>query len=512
MWVYRVCPAVMLLLYSCFAADMQSRYIRKEARNRGVIVFVHGLMGDSKATWTNAKTGAYWPDLLTKDAAFDGFDVYVYEYDSPKLSTSYSPDEIAENMRLLFDSDGVSKHQSIVFLTHSLGGIVTRAYLKKYRRTAQRVRFIYFFSTPTTGAEIARLGALISKNPQFYKLRPMTSESYLADLQRDWMDAQFSFPSYCAYEKQPTMGQLIVEQQSASNLCQHLDPIEANHVDIVKPENTRSESYLAFLAAFNEVIKNAASKARPIHQPLISAGGDASSGGGTISSPAKRDEGGGNLTQTQISAPNGIAIAGGNVVNPTVNNPAPSERYSGALVPKPGVVPKILFSNDQPQILEIGDSGVTMDPNSPQGGPGLAKFLGSSQLKVEILEGKVLVSCTIRDKTGNPVLILERNEWQTTRPPAIWDRNYTDDTLEVIDNTHNPILQLRVLGNRIQLQGRFYDSDGHVITIMKSKTRSGYAVIKVDDSKNATEDNMLPPENLEPLFKYPSDRHLGEYR
>jgi pimeloyl-ACP methyl ester carboxylesterase len=184
---------------------------------------------------------------------FDGFDIYIYEYASPAMSRSYSPDEIAENMRLFFESDKILQHDRVVFLAHSLGGIVTRAYLTKYRRAAQRVAFIYFFSTPTTGSEIAALGALVSKNPQFGTLRTMESTDYLADLQRQWLAADFKFPSYCAYEVQKTYGQAVVTQASATGLCnRRLDPIDANHIDIVKPADTRSPSYLAFRAAFAE--------------------------------------------------------------------------------------------------------------------------------------------------------------------------------------------------------------------------------------------------------------------
>jgi pimeloyl-ACP methyl ester carboxylesterase len=89
------------------SASPQSRYIRRDQGNRGVIVFVHGLTGDSTATWTNDQSKVYWPQLLTRDAEFNGFDIYVYEYPSPVRSTAYSPAEVADNMHLMFQNDGV---------------------------------------------------------------------------------------------------------------------------------------------------------------------------------------------------------------------------------------------------------------------------------------------------------------------------------------------------------------------------------------------------------------------
>ncbi|HKX28938.1 MAG TPA: toll/interleukin-1 receptor domain-containing protein, partial [Blastocatellia bacterium] len=44
-----------------------SEYIRRNPGNQGVIVFVHGILGDSRSTWTNDSTKAYWPELLVRD-------------------------------------------------------------------------------------------------------------------------------------------------------------------------------------------------------------------------------------------------------------------------------------------------------------------------------------------------------------------------------------------------------------------------------------------------------------
>ena len=76
-----------------------------EAQASGVIVFVHGVLGNIRTTWSNGRS--YWPELLTKDKTFDGQDIYVYGYPSPKLGKSFSIDEVAENLRLVVSTDGV---------------------------------------------------------------------------------------------------------------------------------------------------------------------------------------------------------------------------------------------------------------------------------------------------------------------------------------------------------------------------------------------------------------------
>jgi hypothetical protein len=62
---------------SCLAQE-GSDYIRDAGPDSPVIIFLHGVLGDSKATWSNGK--AYWPELLTQDDAFSGTSIFVHEY------------------------------------------------------------------------------------------------------------------------------------------------------------------------------------------------------------------------------------------------------------------------------------------------------------------------------------------------------------------------------------------------------------------------------------------------
>jgi hypothetical protein len=82
-------------------------------------------------------------------------------------------------------------------------------------------------------------------------LYPIDNNLYLESLQSNWLAAQLPVRSYCGYELQSTYGVIIVDRQSATNLCtEHLDPIDANHINIVKPSDERAIPYLAFKAAF----------------------------------------------------------------------------------------------------------------------------------------------------------------------------------------------------------------------------------------------------------------------
>jgi pimeloyl-ACP methyl ester carboxylesterase len=216
-----------------------------------VVVFVHGVLG-SKDTWT-AKNGAYWPEMLKSDPTFRSVDVFDYEYDSPLLASGLSIDELADDLRrVAMHHEIFTKHKDVVFLCHSMGGLVVRAFLLKYREFAPQVSMIYFFATPTTGSSLAQVAAVTrAKNRQFKDMNKWTDNAYVGNLVLGWQAAQFPIMSYCAYEGRDTDHFRVVEQQSATNLCNMpIDPIDRDHIDIVKPENASQPPYIAFKNAY----------------------------------------------------------------------------------------------------------------------------------------------------------------------------------------------------------------------------------------------------------------------
>ena len=248
-----VCVALIL---SSTAGSAASRFVKHQPGSDTLIVFVHGVTGDGTSTWTNERTRAYWPSLVANDPVFATANVFAYEYPSPIAGRSLNINELAEDLRLTL-GEVLLANQRLVFVAHSMGGLIVRQYLIKYREVGDRVALIYFYATPTTGSPMALLATLFSKNPQLGNLRPMKVDEYLGNLQRDWLAAAVlrTIPSFCAYETRPTFSMQIVDQESATNLCnQPLDPIDANHIDIVKPESVNDKRYRTFKSAYTATI------------------------------------------------------------------------------------------------------------------------------------------------------------------------------------------------------------------------------------------------------------------
>ena len=101
---------------------------------------------------------------------------------------------LVEYLRRDLDYDHViSNHRNVVFLCHSMGGLIVRALLLEYKDKgyADKTRMVYFFGTPTEGSELAKLAKLFSRNRQVRDLMPFADDDYLESLQNQWLASDY---------------------------------------------------------------------------------------------------------------------------------------------------------------------------------------------------------------------------------------------------------------------------------------------------------------------------------
>jgi hypothetical protein len=162
-------------------------------------------------------------------------------------------------------------------------------------------------------------------------------------------------------------------------------------------------------------------------------------------------------------------------------------------------------------ILEIGDSntrfffapGISRPQNPPE-----MQFVYDAGLKLEETKEGLSISTPIRDRNGHLVVSVVRNHW-TVYPPYFSDKNYSRNTLEVLDDRGHVVFQTRLLPDRVEIQGEWYDDYGRGIQVMKSldPKRPGAFFTYMDRSRGVRNENVIPP-----IFLYPSKDHLGELR
>jgi pimeloyl-ACP methyl ester carboxylesterase len=157
----------------------------------------------------------------------------------------------------LDDHQIFENHQKIVFLAHSMGGIVVRHFLLNHQDRIEKVPMVFFYATPTNGSEMASFGQLVSINPQLRGMVPIDTNDLLQSIQSGWLNSEKanSIASYCAVEELPTFGVMIVTRSSATSLCNRpLDPFSANHIDIVKPTDREDPRYTRFVSALRKEV------------------------------------------------------------------------------------------------------------------------------------------------------------------------------------------------------------------------------------------------------------------
>jgi len=226
-----------------------STYVRND-RLKTVIVFVHGINGNPKSTWT-CQDHQSWPRMLIEDKAFSGADIYTLSYSSSSLM---SIDDVVGNVHNRFIHDRVfSEHRDVVVVAHSLGGLIFERLLLHYREFASHVRAIYFFGTPQTGAQIAAIANAFGPSSLMKSMFPGEQNLELANLRDEWRNAKFDIKRYCAVERGTVGGIVVVPGLSGEWACDQVLAIPKNHIELVKPCSREDDSYVALQNMLTEL-------------------------------------------------------------------------------------------------------------------------------------------------------------------------------------------------------------------------------------------------------------------
>lgn len=143
-------------------------WLRYRSENNTVIVLVHGLLSSADACW-RTKSGTYWPDLIAADEVFTSSNIFLSGYHTSIRSGKYDIAQCAlELLTSLQMPDGerreILEHDNILFICHSLGGIVCRRLVEQNQSLlAKKALGLALIASPTLGSEYAKTFSLISK-------------------------------------------------------------------------------------------------------------------------------------------------------------------------------------------------------------------------------------------------------------------------------------------------------------------------------------------------------------
>lgn len=135
-------------------------------------VFVHGFFSNSEKCWTS-EGGIFWPDLIASDKRFDSPSIFLAGYYTDIDSGNYKIADCAGEVFSELSRPGVNGEDSVltkenlVFVCHSLGGIVVRYLIEKNREYfSDKAVGIILMASPSYGSDYADK---FSKLIKFYK-------------------------------------------------------------------------------------------------------------------------------------------------------------------------------------------------------------------------------------------------------------------------------------------------------------------------------------------------------
>jgi pimeloyl-ACP methyl ester carboxylesterase len=156
-----------------------------------VFVFVHGFNSDSRNAWAYTEGGRflqYWPYLVWNDHRLGHPSVFLGGYSTgPNYHLYDAADELLEGL----ERQGVLRYKNIVFVAHSLGGIVVRSMLARSWPTNFKGKKIglLLVASPSMGSYWANFASYYADSTNNYLLKTLKqNDDVLVELDHDFRD------------------------------------------------------------------------------------------------------------------------------------------------------------------------------------------------------------------------------------------------------------------------------------------------------------------------------------
>ena len=356
--------------------------------------------------------------------------------------------DLGSQIALRLDRDDVfNKHAEVIFVAHSMGGLLVQQILLTYRKEglSDKVNSIFLYGTPQEGSRIANLAKIFRPDPLLTELEAGNRNLILHDMDQRWKHAGFNrIERFCAYETLPEKGFTVVERYSATRGCADDTPINADHHHIVEPEGTRADAY-TFLK--RHLVTSPARS-----QPVVESARDGASNAPSLPSispelppPSFQDD------AERVEATFGT-LTGGN---------------------------RIAFLKQM-----NGKSVYPLD------------YEGFKPVEFKYANGKV--SYSVKFWSPEQHSVIEVADGRFTVLNDTLDRNYSSRALEVVTPDGHPILQIIwVTPGHMQLNGLFPLPNGTLLCLSS------------DSPKSVTATNPFSDCTIPPIFRYPSWKYQG---
>ncbi|WP_298835999.1 alpha/beta hydrolase [uncultured Roseobacter sp.] len=235
-------------------ASQAITFISARAENGAdtTVIFLHGFVSDARTAWTHPASGSYWPDFFRTDTDLSWFNSAVVSYSTSLNDPNLGIDDVAtdvtrELQRFLQNRPTGEK---IIFVGHSLGGIIARKSILQDQDIADRTLALITLGTPMAGSGLATFAIWLGFQGGIVdELQRSRDSNYLGSFERQWTNAQnqMRIPVHCAGEDKDVVGDslgalMVVQARSAGLTCTDFDVLsDQDHQSLVKPEDTSDD-------------------------------------------------------------------------------------------------------------------------------------------------------------------------------------------------------------------------------------------------------------------------------
>lgn len=231
---------------------------RHEPRAPVAVVFVHGIFGDTLSTWKGDSGGFF--SLMQDDPELKSrTDVFAFGFASNFFRAgSMDIDEAGKQLVSMMRNQGITEYPAIVFVTHSMGGLIVLQLLSEDSALRGKVPAVFLYACPQGGSDITRIARHIAKNDALQSMLPGDDNIFIRILNDRWikLNEKDRPQVFCAYETVPTYGIQIVSWSDATHLCSKpAEPVGESHISIVKPDRPTHPSFVLLQNELRPIVR-----------------------------------------------------------------------------------------------------------------------------------------------------------------------------------------------------------------------------------------------------------------
>lgn len=264
------------------------------------LIFIHGLGGSAFRTWSwQRNTENFWPRWLAHDEQLKSCRVFAFGYDANFKGEARGLDvlDFAKDLllQMLNYPDGLGRSGPILFVVHSMGGLVAKkAYTlgkhdKRFAALISNVMGIIFLATPHRGSQYAKTltnilaAAPIQAPPKSYITALQLQSPAIQDINEVFGHQCEGLVLVSFYETHPVkigFTKLIIVEKDSAVLGYGNEmsaSMSADHNTITKFESEKDPNYIKLKDTLRNILpknqphgskKIAADTAREIHEVL----------------------------------------------------------------------------------------------------------------------------------------------------------------------------------------------------------------------------------------------------